>query len=122
MIVATCACPHGGTVTGGEGEPVPRLANNTADDLAGEAGPPALIGDPPSPLAIPAGCRFRTRCPLAQPRCEREDPALASGPGDPGHVAACHYAFTPVPATTSAAPAAPGLRTASPSISGKEQA
>jgi len=55
-----------------------------------------------APLAIPAGCRFRTRCPLAQPRCEREDPALVNGPGDPGHLAACHYAFTPVPVTTSA--------------------
>jgi oligopeptide/dipeptide ABC transporter ATP-binding protein len=56
-----------------------------------------VSGDPPSPLRIPPGCRFRTRCPIAQPRCEHEDPALA-GPADGGHLAACHYAFPPAAA------------------------
>jgi hypothetical protein len=36
---------------------------------------------------------------MAQPRCEQEDPALAMSPDDPGHLAACHFAFTPVAAT-----------------------
>jgi oligopeptide/dipeptide ABC transporter ATP-binding protein len=57
-----------------------------------DAGAPAVIGDPPSPLRIPAGCRFRTRCPMAEEICEREDPALRVG-GDPAHTAACHFAF-----------------------------
>jgi oligopeptide/dipeptide ABC transporter ATP-binding protein len=72
---------------------IPRLTEHAED-----GGPPAIAGDPPSPLRIPAGCRFRTRCPMAQPRCEREDPALAFAPDDPRHLAACHFAFTPVTA------------------------
>jgi ABC-type antimicrobial peptide transport system ATPase subunit len=52
-----------------------------------------MAGDPPSPLRIPSGCRFRTRCPIAQQFCEVEDPALLAGDG-PEHLAACHFAFT----------------------------
>jgi oligopeptide/dipeptide ABC transporter ATP-binding protein len=58
---------------------------------------PAVRGDPPSPLRIPAGCRFRTRCPLAQPICEQEDPALTASGADPAHSAACHFAFVGIP-------------------------
>ena len=58
---------------------------------------PAVQGDPPSPLRIPAGCRFRTRCPIAQPICEQEDPALTASGVDPAHTAACHFAFVGVP-------------------------
>jgi oligopeptide/dipeptide ABC transporter ATP-binding protein len=71
---------------------IPRLTAT-----AGEEGPPAITGDPPSPLRIPAGCRFRTRCPIAQPRCEQEDPALTGSPDVPGHTAACHFAFAGEP-------------------------
>jgi oligopeptide/dipeptide ABC transporter ATP-binding protein len=73
---------------------IPRLTESAG------SGPPAIAGDPPSPLRIPAGCRFRTRCPMAQPRCEREDPALAGSPENPRHLAACHFAFTPAVAGT----------------------
>jgi len=71
---------------------IPRLTEGALDAEA-----PAISGDPPSPLNIPAGCRFRTRCPMAQQRCEEEDPALTGAAEVPGHLAACHFAFAPAP-------------------------
>jgi peptide/nickel transport system ATP-binding protein len=52
-----------------------------------------LSGETPSPIQVPPGCRFHTRCPLRRelgdpPRCETSDPSLA---GD-GHAVACHFA------------------------------
>ena len=68
---------------------VPRLMPGRVSEAA------AMEGDPPSPINLPSGCRFHTRCPLAQDVCHTDDPALAAGGG--GHLAACHFAWTAPP-------------------------
>jgi oligopeptide/dipeptide ABC transporter ATP-binding protein len=47
-----------------------------------------LPGDVPSPITPPPGCRFHTRCPYAEDRCRREEPAMKEV--RPGHLVACH--------------------------------
>jgi len=46
-----------------------------------------LTGEVPNPIDPPPGCRFHTRCPLAEDRCRTEQPPLVERA--PGHVAAC---------------------------------
>ena len=47
------------------------------------------IGEPPSPISPPSGCRFRTRCPKADQRCIDEMPELV--PIAPDQLVACHH-------------------------------
>jgi oligopeptide/dipeptide ABC transporter ATP-binding protein len=61
---------------------IPRLDRPKARRLS------TIPGQPPSMLALPAGCRFRPRCPYAFDRCAVEDPALVPKVGE-DHLDAC---------------------------------
>ena len=50
----------------------------------------ALAGEIPSVIDPPPGCAFAARCPLVEPRCRVERPALR--PLEPAHRVACHLA------------------------------
>jgi oligopeptide/dipeptide ABC transporter ATP-binding protein len=66
---------------------------------------PALLGDPPSPIRLPAGCRFNPRCSMATEICTETEPKLIFGQGeDANRGAACHYAWSTSPVTVSERP------------------
>ena len=63
------------------------VADPEAEQAKAKAG---ISGELPSAIHPPSGCRFRTRCPLAQEICAEVEPPLRSFPGT-GHLAACHF-------------------------------
>ncbi len=56
---------------------------------------PAVKGEPPSPVDLPAGCRFHPRCPLAQDICVHEDPPPHPVHGDSNDTVSCHFGTDP---------------------------
>jgi oligopeptide/dipeptide ABC transporter ATP-binding protein len=48
-----------------------------------------IVGELPSAMHPPSGCRFRTRCPYAQEICGEQEPPLRLFGS--GHLAACHF-------------------------------
>ncbi len=54
-----------------------------------------IMGELPSAMHPPSGCRFRTRCPRAQEICAEEEPPMRAF--GPRHIAACHFPLqTPI--------------------------
>ncbi|MET7518727.1 oligopeptide/dipeptide ABC transporter ATP-binding protein [Streptomyces sp. NPDC005480] len=73
-------------------------AGRTSLEIGLAAGLLATPGETPSAAKPPSGCRFRTRCPLAQDVCAEVEP-----PRGAGHQVACHFPL-PVPEEAAAQP------------------
>ena len=63
------------------------LSSIPAMDPAHRTEKAAIAGDPPNPINPPSGCRFHTRCPVAQSVCSQREPTL--GNAHSAHPVAC---------------------------------
>jgi peptide/nickel transport system ATP-binding protein len=79
-LYATPAHPYTAALLASIPVPDPRVRPHEQDVLA---------GDLPSPVDPPSGCRFRTRCPRAEPRCAIEEPQMRQVA--PDQYVACHF-------------------------------
>jgi oligopeptide/dipeptide ABC transporter ATP-binding protein len=70
--------------------PYTRLLLDSVPDITRRVA--AHPGELPSATAPPPGCRFHPRCPIAQERCRREEPALERRGGTTP--VACHFPLT----------------------------
>jgi peptide/nickel transport system ATP-binding protein len=70
-------------------------------DPASRFAPRGLPGDPPDPAAVPSGCAFHPRCPVALDSCSVEDQALREA--EAGRRAACVHVGAGTPSTSEAA-------------------
>jgi peptide/nickel transport system ATP-binding protein len=81
------------TVTQRPAHPYTQLLIASAPDPDGMLGAGVrgldAVGEPPSPIDPPSGCRFHPRCPRVLPRCSAEAPPRLDIPDAPGHWAAC---------------------------------
>ena len=68
------------------------LSTNPAIDPAHRARRIVLQGEIPSVVNPPSGCRFHTRCPVAQARCKTDAPPLTDI--GPGRAVRCHFPFS----------------------------
>ena len=50
-----------------------------------------IKGNPPSLAAIPTGCPFHPRCPMATPECAQSEPELLPIEPSEGHLVSCHW-------------------------------
>ena len=78
--------PYTEVLIGSNPEPDPRMERDRPST--------AIQGEIPSPVNVPAGCRFANRCPKAMSHCSSETPHLIQladvTPGNPPRQVACH--------------------------------
>lgn len=68
------------------------LSTGASNEPGGSAQPIILKGEMPSAMNPPAGCRFHTRCPVSQKRCELEQPRLERL--SDGRRVRCHFPYS----------------------------